>query len=198
MIDYILGNIVELNPAFIVVESCGIGYRLFISLQSFQVFQNQKQTKVFVETMFVRDDMPRYYGFATKEERDIFKHLISVSGVGGSSAMLMLSSLSPSEIIGAINTANVSLLKSIKGIGEKTAQRIVVDLKGKLGKHEGGIGQIIHTASDKIKEDTLMALVALGFNKNQAEKAIEKSVLHNKEALSSVEVLLKMALKNLQ
>ena len=198
MIDYILGNIVELNPAFIVVESCGIGYRLFISLQSFQVFQNQKQTKVFVETMFVRDDMPRYYGFATKEERDIFKHLISVSGVGGSSAMLMLSSLSPSEIIGAINTANVSLLKSIKGIGEKTAQRIVVDLKGKLGKHEGGIGQIIHTDSDKIKEDTLMALVALGFNKNQAEKAIEKSVLHNKEALSSVEVLLKMALKNLQ
>ncbi len=198
MIDYILGTIVELNPAFIVVESCGIGYRLFISLQSFQVFQNQKQTKVFVETMFVRDDMPRYYGFATKEERDIFKHLISVSGVGGSSAMLMLSSLSPSEIIGAINTANVSLLKSIKGIGEKTAQRIVVDLKGKLGKHEGGIGQIIHTASDKIKEDTLMALVALGFNKNQAEKAIEKSVLHNKEALSSVEVLLKMALKNLQ
>jgi len=198
MIDYILGNIVELNPAFIVVESCGIGYRLFISLQSFQVFQNQKQTKVFVETMFVRDDMPRYYGFATKEERDIFKHLISVSGVGGSSAMLMLSSLSPSEIIGAINTANVSLLKSIKGIGEKTAQRIVVDLKGKLGKHEGGIGQIIHTDSDKIKEDTLMALVALGFNKNQAEKAIEKSVLHNKEALSSVEMLLKMALKNLQ
>ena len=198
MIDYILGNIVELNPAFIVVESCGIGYRLFISLQSFQVFQNQKQTKVFVETMFVRDDMPRYYGFATKEERDIFKHLISVSGVGGSSAMLMLSSLSPSEIIGAINTANVSLLKSIKGIGEKTAQRIVVDLKGKLGKHEGGIGQIIHTVSDKIKEDTLMALVALGFNKNQAEKAIEKSVLHNKEALSSVEMLLKMALKNLQ
>lgn len=198
MIDYILGNIVELNPAFIVVESYGIGYRLFISLQSFQVFQNQKQTKVFVETMFVRDDMPRYYGFATKEERDIFKHLISVSGVGGSSAMLMLSSLSPSEIIGAINTANVSLLKSIKGIGEKTAQKIVVDLKGKLGKHEGGIGQIIHTASDKIKEDTLMALVALGFNKNQAEKAIEKSVLHNKEALSSVEVLLKMALKNLQ
>lgn len=198
MIDYILGNIIELNPAFIVIESNGIGYRLFISLQSFQVFQNQKQTKVFVETMFVRDDIPRYYGFATKEERDIFKHLISVSGVGGSSAMLMLSSLSPSEIIGAINTANVSLLKSIKGIGEKTAQRIVVDLKGKLGKHEGGIGQIIHTASDKIKEDTLMALVALGFNKNQAEKAIEKSVLHNKEALSSVELLLKIALKNLQ
>lgn len=198
MIDYILGNIIELNPAFIVIESNGIGYRLFISLQSFQVFQNQKQTKVFVETMFVRDDMPRYYGFATKDERDIFKHLTSVSGVGGSSAMLMLSSLSPSEIIGAINTANVSLLKSIKGIGEKTAQRIVVDLKGKLGKHEGGIGQIILTASDKIKEDTLMALVALGFNKNQAEKAIEKSVLHNKEALSSVEVLLKIALKNLQ
>lgn len=198
MYDYITGNIIELNPALLVIENNGVGYKFFISLNSFQHFQNQSTTKVFVETIHQRDDMPKSFGFATKEEREIFRHLISVSGVGGNSAMLMLSSLTPAEIIGAINTANVSLLKSIKGIGEKTAQRIVVDLKGKLGKHEGGIGQFIHTASDKIKEDTLMALMALGFNKSHAEKAIEKSVLHNKEALSSVEMLLKIALKNLQ
>lgn len=198
MIDFISGQIIELNPAFVVVENQNIGYKFFISLQSYKAFQNQKQVKIFVESIFVRDDLPRNYGFATKDEREIFRQLVSVSGVGGSSAMLMLSSLSPAEIIGAINTANVSLLKSIKGIGEKTAQRIVVDLKGKLGKHEGGIGQILSTGQDKIKEETLMALVALGFNKNQAEKAIEKSVLHNKEAALSVEMLLKIALKNLQ
>ncbi len=198
MIDYIYGEIIELNPAFVVIESNNIGYHFFISLQSYKKFQSQSSAKVFVSSLFVRDDMPKYYGFATKEEREIFRQLISVSGVGGSSAMLMLSSLSPTEIIGAINTANVSLLKSIKGIGEKTAQRIVVDLKGKLGKHEGGIAQIINTPDNKVKEETLMALIALGFNKNQAEKAIEKSILHNKEALSSVEMLLKISLKNLQ
>lgn len=198
MIDYITGKVVELNPAFIVIENNDIGYKLHISLQSYKVFQNQKEARVYVESMFVRDDMPRYYGFATRDERHIFKQLTSVSGVGGNSAMLMLSSLSPSEIIGAINTANVSMLKSIKGIGEKTAQRIVVDLKGKLGKDEGGISQILHSTTDKVKEDTLMALMTLGFNKNQAEKAIEKSISHNKEALSSVELLLKFALKNLQ
>lgn len=198
MIDFISGTILELNPAFIVIENQGTGYRFFISLQSYQIFQKNTNAKVFVESIYVRDDMPKYYGFATKEEREIFRQLISVSGVGGNSAMLMLSSLSPTEIIGAINTANVSLLKSIKGIGEKTAQRIVVDLKGKLGKHEGGISQITSTASDKIKEDTLLALTSLGFNKTQAEKAIEKALLHNKDALSSVEMLLKIALKNLQ
>lgn len=198
MIDYIAGQTIELNPAFIVLESNGIGYRLFISLHSYKHFQNINNPKVYVQSIFVRDDMPKYYGFATKEEREIFQHLISVSGVGGNSAILMLSSLSPLEIIGAINTANVSLLKSIKGIGEKTAQRIVVDLKGKLGKHEGGISQILNTNDDKIKHDATMALVALGFSKVQAEKSIEKALLHNKEALSSVDILVTTALKNLQ
>lgn len=198
MIDYIIGNIIELNPAFVIIENNHIGYHLYISLQTYKALQTQTHARVYINRLFVRDDLPKYYGFATKEEREIFRQLISVSGVGGSSAMLMLSSLTPAEIIGAINTANVSLLKSIKGIGEKTAQRIVVDLKGKLGKHEGGIGQIISTPDNKIKEETLMALIALGFNKSQAEKAIEKAVLHNKEALSSVELLLKISLKNLQ
>ncbi|MCX7728895.1 MAG: Holliday junction branch migration protein RuvA [Bacteroidia bacterium] len=198
MIDFIIGKIIELNPAFVIIENNSIGYHFYISLQSYKVFQSSSNIQVYTHSLYVRDDMPKHYGFSSKEEREIFRQLISVSGVGGSSAMLMLSSLTPTEIIGAINTANVALLKSIKGIGEKTAQRIVVDLKGKLGKHEGGIGQILHTADDKVKEETLMALIALGFNKNQAEKAIEKAVLHNKEAFFSVEMLLKIALKNLQ
>jgi len=108
----------------------------------------------------------------------------------------MLSSLSPSEIAGAINTANVSMLKSIKGIGDKTAQRIVVDLKGKMGKHEGGISQILTTSYNKNKDEALLALVTLGFPKASAEKALEKAIKQQGIGTENVEILIKAALKN--
>jgi Holliday junction DNA helicase RuvA len=133
---------------------------------------------------------------ADEEERDLFRKLISVSGVGGGSALLMLSSLSAGEIAGAINTANIVMLKSIKGIGEKTAQRIVVDLKGKMGKHEGGISQILTTSYNKNRDEALMALVTLGFPKTSAEKAIEKAVKQQGIDTDNVEQLIKAALKN--
>ena len=119
-----------------------------------------------------------------------------MSGVGGGSALLMLSSLNASEISGAINTANVSLLKSIKGIGDKTAQRIVVDLKGKMGKHEGGISQILTTTYNKNKDEALKALVTLGFPKVSAEKALEKAIKQQGMLTENVELLIKAALKN--
>ena len=197
MISYIEGHISELNPALITLEVNGIGYTLLISLNSFSAFAGKEKAKLFIESVFVRDDNPRYYGFYNIDERDLFRKLISVSGVGGSSAMLMLSSLSPSEIAGAINTANVALLKSIKGIGEKTAQRIVVDLKGKLGKHEGGISQILTPSYNKNKEEALMALTTLGFPRATAEKAIEKSLKQQGGSSDNVETLIKTALKNL-
>jgi Holliday junction DNA helicase RuvA len=197
MISYIEGHISELNPALITLEVNGIGYSLLISLSSYSAFQGKEKAKLFIESVFVRDDNPRYYGFYNIDERDLFRKLISVSGVGGSSAMLMLSSLSPSEIAGAINTANVALLKSIKGIGEKTAQRIVVDLKGKLGKHEGGISQILTPSYNKNKEEALMALTTLGFPRATAEKAIEKSLKQQGGSSGNVETLIKTALKNL-
>lgn len=197
MISYIEGHISELNPALITLEVNGIGYTLLISLNSFSAFAGKEKAKLFIESVFVRDDNPRYYGFYNLDERDLFRKLISVSGVGGSSAMLMLSSLSPAEIAGAINTANVALLKSIKGIGEKTAQRIVVDLKGKLGKHEGGISQILTPSYNKNKEEALMALTTLGFPRATAEKAIEKSLKQQGGNSDNVETLIKTALKNL-
>ncbi|MBP7807947.1 MAG: Holliday junction branch migration protein RuvA [Bacteroidia bacterium] len=197
MISYIEGHISELNPALITLETNGIGYSLLISLNTYTAFAGKEKAKIFIESVFVRDDNPRYFGFHTIDERDLFRKLISVSGVGGSSAMLMLSSLAPSEIAGAINTANVSLLKSIKGIGEKTAQRIVVDLKGKLGKHEGGISQILTPSYNKNKEEALMALTTLGFPRATAEKAIEKSLKQQGVSSESVETLIKTALKNL-
>lgn len=197
MISYIEGHISELNPAFATIEANGIGYTLLISLNTYSAVQSKEKVKLYVESVFVRDDNPRYYGFYNTDERDLFRKLISVSGVGGASAMLMLSSLSAIEIAGAINTANVTLLKSIKGIGEKTAQRIVVDLKGKLGKHEGGISQILSTTYNKNKDEALMALVTLGFPKAAAEKAIEKSLKQQGISSDNVELLIKAALKNL-
>ena len=197
MIRYINGHIAELNPAYAVIESNGVGYGLLISLSTYTAVQGKTSAKLFVESVFVRDDNPRYYGFADSEERELFRKLISVSGVGGGSALLMLSSLSPVEIAGAINTANVTMLKSIKGIGEKTAQRIVVDLKGKMGKHEGGISQILTTSYNKNKDEALMALMTLGFPKMAAEKAIEKSIKQQGVSTDNVELLIKSALKNM-
>lgn len=197
MISYIEGHISELNPALITLEVNGIGYSLLISLNTYTAFAGKEKAKLFIESVFVRDDNPRYYGFYTIDERDLFRKLISVSGVGGSSAMLMLSSLAPAEIAGAINTANVALLKSIKGIGEKTAQRIVVDLKGKLGKHEGGISQILTPSYNKNRDEALMALTTLGFPRATAEKALEKSLKQLGVSSDNVETLVKTALKNL-
>jgi Holliday junction DNA helicase RuvA len=197
MISYINGQIAELNPAFAVIESNGVGYGLLISLTTYTGIQGKTSAKLFVESVYIRDDNPKYYGFADPEERDLFRKLISVSGVGGGSAILMLSSLSAVEIAGAINTANVTMLKSIKGIGEKTAQRIVVDLKGKMGKHEGGISQILTTTYNKNKDEALMALITLGFPKMTAEKAIEKAIKQQGVATDNVELLIKSALKNM-
>ena len=195
IINYIKGRVTSKNPAFAILETGGVGYGLYISLQTYSKIGND-EAQLFVESVYIRDDNPKYYGFAEEEERDLFRKLISVSGVGGASALLMLSSLSAPEIAGAINTANVTMLKSIKGIGDKTAQRIVVDLKGKMGKHEGGMSQILTPSYNKNRDEALMALVTLGFPKISAEKAIEKAVKQQGISTDHVEVLIKAALKN--
>ena len=196
LINYVKGQITYRNPAHIIIEASGVGYGLLVSLNTFSKLSQQTEAQLFVESVFIRDDNPRFYGFAEEDERELFRKLISVSGVGGGSALLMLSSLSPSEIAGAINTANVSMLKSIKGIGDKTAQRIVVDLKGKMGKHEGGISQILTTSYNKNKDEALLALVTLGFPKASAEKALEKAIKQQGIGTENVEILIKAALKN--
>jgi holliday junction DNA helicase RuvA len=196
LINYIKGQVISKNPAFMVIEANGVGYGMYVSLQTYSKLSNQTEAQLFIESVYVRDDNPKYFGFADEEERELFRKLISVSGVGGSSAMLMLSSMNAGEIAGAINTANVSLLKSIKGIGDKTAQRIVVDLKGKMGKHEGGISQILTGSYNKNRDEALMALVTLGFPKMAAERALEKAIKQQGISTENVELLIKAALKN--
>ena len=195
-INYIKGHIASKNPAHVIIETAGVGYGCLISLNTFSKIGDQKEVQLFIESVYVRDDNPRFYGFYDEEERELFRKLISVSGVGGGSALLMLSSLSAPEIAGAINTANVAMLKSIKGIGDKTAQRIVVDLKGKMGKHEGGIGLILTNSYNKNKDEALMALMTLGFPKISAEKALEKAIKQQGVSTENVEILIKSALKN--
>ena len=195
MIYHIEGKLVEKTPTFAVIDAGGVGYIMQISLNTFTKIGDNEKCKLFTEQVYVRDDMPRFFGFADIAERNLFRHLVSVSGVGGTSALLMLSSLSAAEIQSAIATGNVALLKSVKGIGEKTAQRIIVDLKDKLGK--GNLSPEFFAAPNNIlKEEALSALVMLGFNKGAADKVLDK-IIRTEGTGQTVEQLIKAALKNL-
>lgn len=195
MIYHIEGKLVEKTPTYAVIDVAGVGYIMQISLNTFTKIGDSEKCKLYTEQMYVRDDMPRFFGFADVAERNLFRQLVSVSGVGGTSALLMLSSLNASEIQNAIITGNVALIKSVKGIGEKTAQRIIVDLKDKMGKGEIASDFFIST-NNTLKEEALSALVMLGFNKLTADKALEK-IIRTEGTGQTIEQLIKSALKNL-
>ena len=195
MIYHIEGKLVEKTPTNVVIDAGGVGYVMQISLNTFTKIGDSEKCKLFTEQMYVRDDMPRFYGFADIAERNLFRLLVSVSGVGGTSALLMLSSLSAAEIQNAIATANVAVIKSVKGIGEKTAQRVIVDLKDKMGKGDLS-AEIFSSVNNTLKEEALSALVMLGFNKQAADKALDK-IIRTEGTGQTVEQLIKSALKNL-
>jgi holliday junction DNA helicase RuvA len=193
MIDYIKGKIAQITPTFLTVETGDIGYFINISLTTFARLEGVNECKILIHEV-IREDAHQLFGFADKEERDIFRLLISVSGVGASTARMMLSSLSPGEIEKAIIGADVHLLKSVKGIGLKTAERIIVDLKDKLGK-QAGAGEIFAFSDNTKREEALSALVMLGFAKGAVAKVLDKIVREEKNL--SVEDMIKRALKNL-
>lgn len=193
MIAQIKGRLVEKTPTYVVVDCGGIGYEINISLNTFSALDSDELC--FLYTHFiVREDAQLLYGFKDKSERELFRLLISVSGVGASTAMMILSSLSPKETKQAILVGDVNTLKSVKGIGAKSAERIIVDLKDKIGKVEGA-DSISLSQNNTIKEEALSALVMLGFAKNPAEKALTK-IMASEDNLS-VEQLIKITLKNL-
>ncbi|MEZ5107241.1 MAG: Holliday junction branch migration protein RuvA [Draconibacterium sp.] len=193
MYEFIRGIIIERNPASLVIEAGGVGYFVNISLNTYSKVTTQKEQQVFLHQV-VREDAHTLYGFADKNERSLFRNLISVNGVGSGTAIMMLSSLNPDEIIAAITTENVAVLKAVKGIGAKTAQRIIIDLKDKLGKlHE--TDQILVSPNNTIRNESLSALVMLGFVKKDAEKIVTKILQEQPE--STVESVIKMALKRL-
>ncbi len=192
MISQIKGRLVEKNPTYVIIDCNGIGYMLNISLNTYSKIKDKDDCKLFTH-LIVREDALILFGFADEQERRLFRYLISVSGVGANTARLILSSLSPAEVCDAIVTDNVSALKAVKGIGNKSAQRIVIDLKDKLAKEEFLKGNLMISHNTK-KEEALSGLIILGFNKNAANKALNK-IFENKGASLSAEELIKEALK---
>ncbi|MBN1111566.1 MAG: Holliday junction branch migration protein RuvA [Bacteroidales bacterium] len=193
MYEYIKGIVTEISPAHLVIETNGVGYFMHISLNAYSLIGSKKDIKIFVHQI-IREDSNSFYGFFDKPERDLFRKLISVSGVGANIARMMLSTMSPAEIVNAILLDDVNTLKSIKGIGPKSAQRIIIELKDKLNKSEA-ITEIIVTKHNRNSDEALSALVMLGFEKNQSSKILNK--FSSKEPELTVEELVKRALKEL-
>lgn len=193
MYEYISGEIIEISPSFIVIEAAKIGYFINISLSTFEQINEQKETKLYIHQI-LREDTNDLYGFSEKTERDIFRQLISVSGIGANTARLMLSSLKPSQIIEAIETGDVTTIKSVKGIGAKTAQRVIVDLKDKVGKLQT-TDELPFASAGANAQEAISALTMLGFSKKTVEKVIQGLLKNNKNA--SVEDLVKLGIKNM-
>ena len=196
MFDYIKGTVTELTPAKAVIECGGIGFDIQISLQTFQALQNKESAKVYLYH-YLREDDEQFYGFATKDERELFILLIGVSGIGVGTARMMLSSLTDEEIRQAILAEDVVRIKSVKGIGLKSAQRVIIDLKDKIVKG-GGVDNVIPVAiggNDALVQEATTALVMLGFTKPNINKVLPAII--KKKPDIKIEELIKEALKKL-
>ncbi len=193
MYEYFSGRLVEKKPTYVIIDNQGIGYLINISLNTFEKIKDSESVKLYVHFV-VREDAQILYGFADEAERFLFRALISVSGVGANTARLVLSSLTTSEAYSAISAGEASILQSVKGIGAKTAQRIVVDLKDKLIKQDF-FPDKVGISHNTMKNEALSGLLILGFNKPTASKVLDK-VLKQSD-FDSVEALIKEALKNL-
>jgi Holliday junction DNA helicase RuvA len=193
MFEYIKGAVTSLKPSHIILEANSVGYFITISLNTYTQLHGKETIKLYIHQV-IREDAHLLYGFSTETERELFRMLISVSGIGSNTAIMMFSSLSPDEIRNAILNENVSLLKSIKGIGIKTAQRVIIDLKDKVGKTPAS-EQIVTSADNTLRSEALSALIMLGFAKKPAEKELDKIL--NANPKQSVESVIKQALKSL-
>lgn len=195
MIDYISGSIADLSPTWAVVDNHGIGYGLEISLQTYEALQGKQQAKVYVlTTVNQRDATEVMYGFATKDERELFQLIIGISGVGAASARMILSSMSAEEFREAILSENINKIKSVKGIGLKSAQRMILELKDKIVRGEGASSDVLIRQDNNADiEEATIALTTLGFSKPNVNKAIQTILKKNPGA--KVEVIIRSALQ---
>lgn len=193
MIAHIQGKLVEKSPTEVVIDCNGVGYLLSISLHTFGLLPNSDLVKLYT-CLLIKEDSHSLYGFVEKSEKEIFKLLISVSGIGANTARTMLSSLEPKQIINAIASGDVSVIQSIKGIGLKTAQRAILDLKDKVLKLYD-IQEVSLIANNTNRDEALSALEVLGFVRKTSEKVVDKIIANSPDA--SVETIIKQALKNL-
>ena len=191
--EYITGKLSELTPAIAVLEVGGIGYLIQISLQTHANLRGKEQATLLIEEV-IREDAHILFGFSTGEEREMFRLLISVSGIGPNTARMMLSSLTTADLRRAVQTDNVNLLKSVKGVGAKTAQRVIIDLRDKIGKTEE-VGGILTDMGNTSKDEALSALVMLGFGRNESVKVLD--LILKEHPSNGAEELVKLALKKL-
>lgn len=198
MIEYIKGELTEITPAMAVIECNGLGYGINVSLNTYSAIQGKKEVKLYIYES-IREDAYILYGFATKQERELFLLLISVSGIGGNTARMILSALTPSELCNVISSGNDKLLKTVKGIGLKTAQRIIVDLKDKISTTDIDTSTtsapISITANNEIYEEAIAALTMLGFAQAPSQKVV--AAILKEEPDAAVEKVIKLALKRL-
>ena len=197
MYEYISGLVADLAPTYAVIDASGVGYYINISLQTYSAIEGEKSARLYVHFV-VREDAQVLYGFATKLERELFRHLISVSGVGGNTARMILSTYSTSELRNIIATENAVLLKNVKGLGLKTAQKIIVELSGKmleLGAERDMAPVVAGSQNNEVLAETLAALVMLGFQKSASEKVV-KAILNESPSIS-VEEAVRQALRRL-
>lgn len=202
MIEFIRGEIEDLNPTYAVVLCGGVGYMISISLNTYSALQSEKSCKLFIHEA-IREDAYQLYGFLSVQEREVFRMLTTVSGVGANTARVMLSAMTASELQTSIGNEDVRSLKGIKGIGQKTAERIVVELKEKIGKLDvgsaantaGKTGNAVNSAMQTVREEALQALEVLGYNKAQAAKAVDKLLADNPD--QKVETIVKAAFRML-
>lgn len=196
MYEYITGKLAEVAPTHAVVEAGGVGYLLHISLETFSAIEHASEARLYTH-FIVREDAQLLYGFATKVERELFRLLLGVNGVGGNTARMILSTYSPKELQGIIGSGNAVLLKNVKGLGLKTAQKIIVELNGKLTTigAETDLGGMPLAPENTSAEEALAALVMLGFTRAAADKVLRQ--LQREEPAASVEELIRMALKRL-
>ncbi len=195
MYDYIDGKLAFKSAAYVVIDAGGVGYQINISLNTYSQIGDHERCKLYT-WLHVKEDAHTLYGFADAGERKLFLHLVSISGIGPNTARMMLSSITPAEIQAAIVQGNVALIKSIKGIGPKSAQRIILELQDKLKKEGPDTLTSVPTGLKTAKEEALSALVMLGFVRNVAEKVLDQEISKNTGVLT-VEQLIKFALKNL-
>jgi Holliday junction DNA helicase RuvA len=189
MIGLLNGRLIEKNPTELLIDCSGVGYEVKISLHTFSQLPEGEAIRIYTK-LIVREDAHLLYGFYTKDEREMFNHLVSVSGIGPNTAMIMLSALRTEEIAQAIQTEDVHTIQGIKGIGAKTAQRVIIDLKGKVLKFSSS-SENIFSQNNTNRFDALTALVSLGFDKKSAEKVLDKIDTGEQ----TVEVLIKEALR---
>ena len=201
MIEYIRGGLAELSPATAVIDCNGLGYAVNISLNTYAAIQGKKECKLYIYEA-IREDAYVLYGFVDKQERELFLLLISVSGIGGNTARMILSALSPAELVNVISTENANLLKTVKGIGLKTAQRVIVDLKDKIktgaataGSSIGSLDGMLSAANAQVQEEAIAALTMLGFAQAPSQKVV--LAILKEEPDAPVEQVIKLALKRL-